>query len=484
MTYTSQAPSPGLQPRVILHGGAGNISPLNMPEVRYREHRAALLEMICRTNKYMTTPTASGALPSALDTAVFAVTLLEDNPLFNSGHGAVFTRDGINEMEASLMVSRGFSKRTVGVLGLQHVRNPIKLAAALLVHGDADLDPRLRTDPPFVPGPEDLNVPSAQGHTMFHGATAEQLARQYGLDIMPKSYFFTQKRWDEHIRGLEREKAGESAHWSAKEFIPQGTVGAVAVDADGVVCAATSTGGLTNKLTGRLGDTPTPGAGFWAEEWQDAPRLAAQVLGMDYLAGARQMPSGLSFSGALRGLLSDCLPTPFMYTPVATEPAGFECLSVSRAMGTSGTGNGDSFLRVGAGRTVGALAQFRPMRLQTALSAVAGRGGKLESSAGDRFGRTGEGEGGMIGIESVVVRRGDKVVFSQAQIVQDHNCGGMFRAWIDDDGKAVVRIFNGEPELGDSIKTMEAQREDPEQWAGVGDHNPWMRPTGYRSKDI
>ena len=90
----------------------------------------------------MTTPSCSSpsaSLPSALQTSTHAVTLLEDNPLFNSGHGAVFTRDGINELEASVMVSRGFAKRGVGVTGLRRVRNPILLARAILEHGDEDL---------------------------------------------------------------------------------------------------------------------------------------------------------------------------------------------------------------------------------------------------------------------------------------------------------------------------------------------------------
>ncbi|PHH49864.1 Isoaspartyl peptidase [Ceratocystis fimbriata CBS 114723] len=489
-------PVAGLAPRVIIQGGAGNITPTNMPEETYREYRSSLLDIICRTNKYMTTPcTATGVLPSALKTAVFAVSLLEDNALFNSGHGAVFTRDGINELEASVMVSRGFHKRTVGVLGLQHVRNPVKLAAAILEHGDIDLDPSQsarRNDSSVSTNADRLDIPSGQGHTMFHGATAEQLAADYKLDLVHSSYFFTQKRWDEHQRGLQRERlGGGSAHWSSKEYVPQGTCGAVAMDATGMVCAATSTGGLTNKLTGRLGDTPTPGAGFWAEEWQDTPQLAAQALGLGEFTGAASakiMPTGVSLSSALLRLLTDCLPTPFVYMPVASsessESPGLLPITISRSMGTSGTGNGDSFLRIAAGRTVGALARFRPLPTQSALSAVSGRGGALQQSAGDRFGRTGEGEGGMVGIESVVVRRGEQVVYTRTHIVQDHNCGGMFRAWIDDDGKAIVRVFNGEPELGDSIQAMEVRQEEVTQFSGVGDDNPWMRIRGYRSKDV
>lgn len=82
------------------------------------------------------------------------------------------------------------------------------------------------------------------------------------------SYFFTQKRWDEHIAALKQEKLRCGlATWNAEQYLPQSTCGAVAMDEHGVICAATSTGGLTNKVSGRVGDTPVPGSGFWADEW-------------------------------------------------------------------------------------------------------------------------------------------------------------------------------------------------------------------------
>src|SRR5690606_28180911 len=87
-------------------------------------------------------PSPTPRLPTALETATYAAALLEDNPLFNSGRGAVFTRDGVNELEASVMVSRGLAKRGVGVAGLRRVRNPILLAKAILEHGDTDLGGR------------------------------------------------------------------------------------------------------------------------------------------------------------------------------------------------------------------------------------------------------------------------------------------------------------------------------------------------------
>ena len=374
------------------------------------------------------------------------MTLLENDPLFNSGHGAVFTRDGINELEASVMVSRGFAKRGVGVTGLRHVKSPIQLAREMLKHGDADL---LSTG--AVEGPDGVDVPSAQGHTLLHGETAEALARKYGLELVGPDYFFTQARWDEHLRGLEREQRGGGVcTWSDEEYFPQGTVGAVALDTDGVVCCATSTGGLTNKLTGRIGDTPIVGAGFWADEWvetgdpsSEAPSRSHGGTTFDWEKAARlagQAGPVVALSDTLKGFMADCWPTPFMYTPLAS-PVGRE-LTTTRSIAVSGTGNGDSFLRTAAARTVGSIARFGGVSTKMALSNVTGPGGELQKSAEDRWGKTGEGIGGIIGIECTVIRdeRGE-VRESRSEISQDFNGGGMFRAWIDDVGESQVRIF-------------------------------------------
>ncbi|KAF4122085.1 L-asparaginase [Geosmithia morbida] len=420
------APDIRIKPRIIIHGGAGNIQRGVFPPEEYAKYRSALIKIS----------------PSALDSAVHAVTQLEDNGLFNSGYGAVFTRDGVNELEASVMVSRGHAKRTVGVMGLRHVRNPIVLAQRMLQHGDEDLSGRGGIGGGGGGG-LDLDVPSAQGHTQIYGQAAEQLAEKYGLPLVDPSYFFTQRSWDEHVRGLERErervkdgddgdddgsKNGPSGHpgWDADRYVPQGTCGAVALDADGVICVATSTGGLTNKLTGRVGDTPVPGAGFWAEEWIDGDS------GSDWT---------VSVSGPLRGVLADCLPTPFVYTPT---PRVTTAATTTRSLGISGTGNGDSFLRAAAARTAVAVARWKGVPGAQAVGGVVGPGGELQRGAGDRWGRTGEGSGGMIGIESVVVRRGGRVVSAESSVVMDYNCAGMFRAWIDEEGRPIMSVWNNE----------------------------------------
>ncbi|ROT43825.1 N-terminal nucleophile aminohydrolase [Sodiomyces alkalinus F11] len=512
MEYKPQAaPGPRIKPRLIIHGGAGNITPANLPPAQYRQYRASLLSIVCKANAYMTTPIQPDSqsprsssniqpqpprLPSALETAAYAVTLLEDDPLYNSGRGAVFTRDGVIELEASVMVSRGRAKRCVGVSGIRTVRNPILLAKAMLEHGDQDLRPhgsgivegegdkRNRGEgiggeqptPPPPPPPPPLDIPSAQGHTHLHGVElTATLAERYGLALVDDKYFFTDRRWQEHRRALEREKAeeggrgrGVAATWSADEYLPQGTCGAVALDEDGVVCVATSTGGLTNKLTGRIGDTPTVGAGFWAGEWDDDEPIKETMSGRGGEMGRDWMHhtslGAVALGGALRWFLADCLPSP--WTPwTSYGPVPSPQITSTRSFGASGTGNGDSFLRTAAVRSVAARAQWKPEPSAQALTAVTGPAGELQRSAEDRWGTTGEGQGGMIGIESTVLRdaHGD-IVGAASEVLQDFNCGGMFRAWIDDDGRARARIWRDGEVSEPSIRQLEEAVEEVTDW--------------------
>lgn len=426
-------PSPSITPRLIIHGGAGNILPSNLPPEKYKNYRDSLLKILSASHRFLTSsssfPLALGSTASALDTVAFAVSLLEDNPLFNSGHGAVFTRDGINELEASIMVSKGKKKRGVGVMGLRHVKNPIKLAREILLRGESDLDGGNRGV-------------GAQGHCQLYRDNAEKLAEEWGLQMVDQEYYFVQSRWDDHVRGLEKERKGEGiATWDFEEFIPQGTCGAVALDNAGVLAVATSTGGLTNKLTGRVGDTPTLGAGFWAEEWEEEFPLEESIL--------RQTGPALILSDVLKGLLADCLPSLTTYSPLPTnEKPTSMGHRVFRSTAMSGTGNGDSFLRLNAARTASAIVKYRSSTseqktsLQQAVTEVSGPGGDLEKSAGERWQKTGEGEGGIIGIELQVVTDAHGYLKSAtSHIVDDYNCGGMFRAAVDKHGKAVMRVW-------------------------------------------
>jgi L-asparaginase len=223
----------------------------------------------------------------------------------------------------------------------------------------------------------------------------------------------------EDVEGLD------DPSWNGSDYLPQGTVGCVVLDREGTLCVATSTGGITNKLPGRVGDTPTLGAGFWAEDWAVPPPNAGLVT---------LSPSPLS---SFTSLLTSCLPSLATYLPIPQDDATAHYRSSRRATAISGTGNGDSFLRLAAVRTASAIARFSPhTSLQTAVTAVAGPHGMLEQSAGDRWLKSGEGEGGMIGIEL-----GED---GQGRVVADFNCGGMFRAWIDDSGEERAMVFRGE----------------------------------------
>jgi L-asparaginase len=451
-----------ITPRLIIHGGAGNITPSNLPPARYKEYHDALLSIVSKTHHYLLSP------HNALDTATFAVEQLENNPLFNSGKGAVFTRDGINELEASIMVSSGKKKRGVGLMGLRHVKSPIKLAREMLVRGEKDLEGgNGEHRGPMTAGRNgefESKPPSggAQGHCQLHGEGAEKLARQWGLEMVDEGYFFVQNRWDEHKKGLEREKEGKGhAFWDAKEYVPQGTCGAVALDADGVCAVATSTGGMTNKLTGRIGDTPTLGAGFWAEEWEESMPSAEEEM-------IRGNGPVLMLSDTLKALMVDCLPSLTAYTPIVVEDNTDEIIGgrVTRATAISGTGNGDSFLRMSAVRTASAIARYRGnTSLQEAITEMTGPRGELEKSAGERWKKTGEGEGGMIGIECTVIKdENGEVKRAISHVVLDYNCGGMFRAIINKEGKAVCRIWK--PGQYDGLETYEGEGKtyDVRQW--------------------
>ncbi|KAL8832278.1 MAG: hypothetical protein Q9170_004935, partial [Blastenia crenularia] len=203
----------------------------------------------------------------------------------------------------------------------------------------------------------------------------------------------------------------------------------VVLDEEGLLCVATSTGGLTNKLSGRIGDTPTVGAGFWAEEWVE--RRARQGRETVQPPIVRLMPD------VLRETLGECLPGLGGYRGIGEGDFDDEKTSSGiRAVAISGTGNGDSFLRTAATRTAAAIARYSPHRtLASAVHRIAGPGGELQRSAGDRWGKTGEGEGGIIGIE---------LVDGIGHIVADFNCGGMFRSWVTDDGQERVMVFREE----------------------------------------
>ena len=209
---------------IAIHGGAGAVPRSTLTaerERRYRDGLAAALDA-----GYATLEKGG----SSLDAVTAAVRTLEDNPLFNAGRGAALTRDGAAELDAAIMEGR--QQRAGAVAAVRHVRNPIELARRVM---------------------------EKSRHVLLVGAGAEEFALEEGLALVPNSYFRTEERWAQ----LESERRGRSV----SDLVPssQGTVGAVALDAAGDLAAATSTGGMTNKRQGRVGDSPIIGAGTYAK---------------------------------------------------------------------------------------------------------------------------------------------------------------------------------------------------------------------------
>jgi len=207
---------------IAVHGGAGALSPADLTPDSERAYRDGLGRALRAGSAVL-----SRGAPS-LDAVIAAVQVLEDDPLFNAGRGAVLSAAGAAELDASLMDGRDL--RAGAVTGLRHVRSPIELARRVMDHSP---------------------------HVMLAGPGAEEFALEQGMVPVPNSHFVTERR----LRELERHLQGEAA--SGEESL-MGTVGAVALDDGGNLAAATSTGGMTGKRWGRVGDSPLIGAGTYA----------------------------------------------------------------------------------------------------------------------------------------------------------------------------------------------------------------------------
>jgi beta-aspartyl-peptidase (threonine type) len=211
---------------IAIHGGAGTLPRADMSAEAERRYRAGLKEAIDAGFALL----AAGG--TSMDAVTRAVVLLEDNPLFNAGKGAVFTLDGRNELDASIM--DGSTLKAGAICGVTRIRNPVQLARAVMEKSE---------------------------QVMLAGAGAEEFAAAQGFSFVPQSYFHTPERWMQ----LERIRAGD-AGLSALTISHIGTVGAVAVDTLGRLAAATSTGGMTGKRYQRIGDSPIIGAGTYADD--------------------------------------------------------------------------------------------------------------------------------------------------------------------------------------------------------------------------
>jgi len=207
---------------MVIHGGAGTIERSEMTPEKEKAVRDGL-EQALRAG--YTVLQRGGA---SLDAVEAAIRVLEDNPLFNAGKGAVFTHQGTNELDSSIM--DGKSLKAGAVAAVKHIRNPISLARLVM---------------------------EKSPHVMLEGEGAEAFAKGMGVQLVDEKYFYTDERW----RELEKAKSSPTP---ASDKDRHGTVGAVALDQAGNLAAGTSTGGITNKQFGRVGDSPIIGAGTYA----------------------------------------------------------------------------------------------------------------------------------------------------------------------------------------------------------------------------
>ena len=227
---------------LVIHGGAGRIERSGFTEAREREYRQTLERALDAGYSVLK---AGG---SSLDAVEAAIVLMEDSPLFNAGKGAVFTSEGKNEMDASIMDGSRIEAGAVG--GVTVVKNPIRAARAVM---------------------------EKTPHVMLMGNGGDAFARETGLEIVERTYFHTERRWKQwqalrekgfapEVKPDPKPKGKKSAALEpgaiGGDYL--GTVGAVALDAGGNIAAGTSTGGLTNKRFGRIGDSPIIAAGTYA----------------------------------------------------------------------------------------------------------------------------------------------------------------------------------------------------------------------------
>lgn len=221
----------------MIHGGAGTILKSNMTTEKENAYKAKLTEALKAGYAEIQKGNTS------IDAVAASIMIMEDSPLFNAGKGAVFTADGTNELDASIMY--GKDKSAGAIAGVHTIKNPIKTAIAVMQKSE---------------------------HVMLSGVGAEQFAKEQNLEIVDPKYFWTKDRWE----GLQKLKSKERSNINkevSQNTLPEsyeidqkfGTVGAVALDKSGNITAGTSTGGMTKKKYGRIGDAPIIGAGTYAD---------------------------------------------------------------------------------------------------------------------------------------------------------------------------------------------------------------------------
>lgn len=318
----------------VIHGGAGVIRRGSLTPEKEAEYKKKLEEAVLAGYK------ALQAGKTSLDAVEIAIRILEDSPLFNAGKGAVFNSEGKNELDASIM--EGKTLKAGAVAGLHRVKNPITLARAVM---------------------------EKSPHVMMVGDGAEKFAAEQKIDLVDPKYFFTQERYDALQQILEQEKQKKETetkpaeskekkvsevNLSEEPYNKFGTVGAIALDKDGNLAAGTSTGGMTNKKFGRVGDAPIIGAGTYAN---------------------------------------------------------------NDSCAVSATGWGEYFIRLGVARDISAMMEYRALPVQQAADLAMN---KVKTLGGD---------GGVIAMDKF------------GNIAISFNSEGMYRAYIDVNGKPVVEIY-------------------------------------------
>ena len=309
----------------MIHGGAGVQTKAEMTPEKEKALRVDLEKAVLAGYKALKDGKTS------LDAVEAAIRILEDSPLFNAGKGAVFNHDGKNELDSSIM--DGKTLMAGAAAGLHHVKNPITLARAIM---------------------------EKSKHVMMIGDGAESFAKEQNIELVDEKYFFTQQRWDE-LQRVQSPKSQvqspknatlDSGSWTLDSL---GTVGAVALDKNGNLAAGTSTGGMTNKKWGRVGDTPIIGAGTYAN---------------------------------------------------------------NNTCAVSATGDGEYFIRLGIARDISALMEYQAMPIQNAAD-------RLIKQKLTKLG----GKGGVIAMDKF------------GNMAVSFNSEGMYRAYINSDGKPVVEIY-------------------------------------------
>jgi beta-aspartyl-peptidase (threonine type) len=320
---------------LVIHGGAGTILKKNMTPEREEAYQEAL------TKALQTGYTILQSGGSALDAVEATVMILEDHPLFNAGRGAVFTHEGKNELDASIM--DGSTLSAGAVASVTTIKNPVTAARKVM---------------------------EKSGHVMLIGKGAELFAKEQGLEIVDPKYFYTEERWQGLQRLLKQDslkteldhdssiKKTSDVRQPGNRDSKYGTVGAVALDKQGNLAAATSTGGMTNKKFGRVGDAPIIGAGTYA----------------------------------------------------SNQTAAISC-----------TGWGEFFIRLAVAKTVCDLMEYKGLSLQQATEEMILK--QVPQLGGD---------GGLIAVDK------------KGNIAMPFNTEGMYRGFVREDGKIVVKIYKGE----------------------------------------